>query len=980
MKKLIIVCLIGTFSLPFFAADLFTADEGNVTYVNEHTARLHPFAQYSLRNQESWVNFVSQNGNWSATFDEFSQLPHRAFGQPIDMNNSDPGQASIQFMSDKLSAFQLPVNELIKGKINTSDQLRYVNFSQIHQGLKVLFSNAQVVMNIQSDVVSFRLNLYRDININNIPSIDAHAAGLMASANLPFAVSSFSTESQLAILPVPVLDKGYEYHLVYIVWLESDNPDGVPGKYYTLVDAQSGVVLYRQNTIYTFHPPVPVSADVEGTVVSNPLQAGTVTRLPYIKMTVNGGNYYADASGHLANNFNAPIPATFTLAGRWSMAMVDPATTSPSYNTTLQAGSNLQDFDPYADTAAISAYSHVSTVHDFMKTLLQSGFTELDTPMHTIVGITSGSCNAFYNGDVNFYAAGGGCPSTALFNDVVYHEYGHGISSHYYDYLGSSFQNGALGEGYSDIWGFMITQNPILGLGFSGGASTYVRRYDMDPKVYPQDLVGEVHADGEIIAGAWWDLYVNLGNDMPTMSSLFAKTLLATDMQASGMEGLLYRDVLISCLQADDVDADLTNGTPHDTAIIQAFAKHGITLITNSTLIHQELLVEPANVPISIDATLIVDLPIYLGDADLHYRVHQDSQWVATALVHTTGTNYTASIPAQAKGTIVDYYFTVNDIFGNSAVIEPFLANDADPNIPFQVLIGFEVKEKEDYDNNFGNWIVDPDGTDDASTGQWDINSPTATYSDLFFQNIVQTGTDHTSEGANLNICAVTGNSTFGASMGTNDVDDGHTTLQSPEFDLSEYTIPAFSYWRWYINDPASGANPGNDTWKVFISNDGSTWVKVERTDRSDVRWRKHAIRVSDYVTPSSTVSFRFVASDSLITGLPFDGGSIVEAGVDDLYLYDEAADINIGINTLESGIEIYPNPAYDRLIVHFADLPTQQCTISVIDELGRETFSRQEDGLQNRIMIPLMGMSSGHYWLRIVCNEKIINKAFVIQ
>ena len=32
-----------------------------------------------------------------------------------------------------------------------------------------------------------------------------------------------------------------------------------------------------------------------------------------------------------------------------------------------------------------------------------------------------------------------------------------------------------------------------------------VRRYDQDRKVYPQDLVGEVHADGEIIAGAFWD-------------------------------------------------------------------------------------------------------------------------------------------------------------------------------------------------------------------------------------------------------------------------------------------------------------------------------------------------------------------------------------------------------------------------------------------------------------------------------------------
>jgi hypothetical protein len=33
-----------------------------------------------------------------------------------------------------------------------------------------------------------------------------------------------------------------------------------------------------------------------------------------------------------------------------------------------------------------------------------------------------------------------------------------------------------------------------------------VRRYDENIKVYPQDLTGEVHDNGEIIAGAWWDL------------------------------------------------------------------------------------------------------------------------------------------------------------------------------------------------------------------------------------------------------------------------------------------------------------------------------------------------------------------------------------------------------------------------------------------------------------------------------------------
>jgi hypothetical protein len=56
-----------------------------------------------------------------------------------------------------------------------------------------------------------------------------------------------------------------------------------------------------------------------------------------------------------------------------------------------------------------------------------------------------------------------------------------------------------------------------MGQGFLGGAGTNVRRYDVEPKVYPQDLVGEVHADGEIIAGAWWDVNENFGFDLVSM-------------------------------------------------------------------------------------------------------------------------------------------------------------------------------------------------------------------------------------------------------------------------------------------------------------------------------------------------------------------------------------------------------------------------------------------------------------------------------
>ena len=37
------------------------------------------------------------------------------------------------------------------------------------------------------------------------------------------------------------------------------------------------------------------------------------------------------------------------------------------------------------------------------------------------------SCNAYYDGNVNFFQKGGGCNNTGRIADVNYHEWGHGV-------------------------------------------------------------------------------------------------------------------------------------------------------------------------------------------------------------------------------------------------------------------------------------------------------------------------------------------------------------------------------------------------------------------------------------------------------------------------------------------------------------------------------------------------------------------------
>lgn len=967
-----------------FAQDFWQAEEEkNITHIRDTDWEPDAKIQFHYRAKSSWQNFLKNHGSWWVMFNEKNGMPHRAMGKPIQMDPSkDAEQNARSFIQNELQAFNIPGGELHLTSSRRNKKYQFVDFVQRHQGLEVLFSRATVRLTFDQRVILFGMDVFPEIEANTKAGISISEAQQFAVNSLSGTVIQATPHPHLAILPVDDATEagGYDFRLVYSFDIQTLNSGNIPGDYYMLVDAHTGKIWYRYNKSHNCSP-ASGSVEVKADITDNPLQASSVKPLPHMKVVVNGTTYYTDASGQInLPSLTGPTEATFSLEGRYCRVVNDQTGITPGFTDTLYPGVNVISFDSASIASERSAYYQVNVVHDHMKKYTSAGFTSMDIPMITNVEINTGTCNAYYSGNsINFYAAGGGCPSIALINDVIFHEYGHGINYDLYSYFSTQFNNGALGEGYADVWAFTITQDPILGQGFQGGANTYVRRYDIDPKRYPEDLVGEVHADGEIIAGAWWDLFLNFNNNIDTLMNLFIGSQAAAAMAPDGSEGLLYRDILVDVLLEDDNDADITNSTPNALAIVSAFAKHGITLLTNAGIFHNEVQTANDNTPIVLTSDVIIDFPAYVGSLDLMYRTSVDSAFKAIALTPVTTFEYTATIPQQPKGTIVEYYFILTDIFNNTAVVEPYLANAAQPNLPFYLMVGFDVLVKEDYDNNFGNWVIDPDNTDDATTGNWVIVSPVPSTSGSVQ---VQTGQDHTSEGVDLNICAVTGNAASPISpVGDSDVDKGQTTLQSPVFDLSGYTKPAISYWRWYINNPPTGANPGNDTWKVFISNNGSTWVKVERTPVSDNTWRKKAFLVSDYVTPNSTVSLRFVASDSLIPGTYLDGGSIVEAAVDDLFVWDEALN-NTGIDHSDDRqwMMVYPNPADGLVHVAFRTKSSGPGKLSLINMVGQQLLTRSVDQAGATLSLDIRQYPAGTYLLQFSTNEGIYYKELIIQ
>jgi len=252
----------------------------------------------------------------------------------------------------------------------------------------------------------------------------------------------------------------------------------------------------------------------------------------------------------------------------------------------------------------------------------------------------------------------------------------------------------------------------------------------------------------------------------------------------------------------------------------------------------------------------------------LYYAI-SGGDFTSVEMSETLSNNWTAQIPAQEPGSIVEYYIAASDDDGN-VVTHPHSA----PEIPHFFLVGaasgFPTLFFDDAETDQG-WSLGIAG-DDATAGVWVREEPIGTWEG---GSPVQPDDDHTLAGTQ---CFVTGNAAFtGSNSGAGDVDGGRTTLQSPVYAIPPGVSPVISYWRWYSND--LGDTPGQDSWVVQVRDQNNIWVDLENTTSSANSWTQSLFLAKHFFDQPSQLQFRFIAEDQ-------PGGSLVEAAVDDFRLF----------------------------------------------------------------------------------------------
>ena len=109
---------------------------------------------------------------------------------------------------------------------------------------------------------------------------------------------------------------------------------------------------------------------------------------------------------------------------------------------------------------------------------------------------------------------------------MIVHEYGHSVQDDQVPNFGSSPDAGAIGEAFGDYLAVTVTQpytpQSLWPCVADWDSTSYTRttphclRRTDGTKQYPADLVGEVHADGEIWSSALYAMNTALGRDRAT--------------------------------------------------------------------------------------------------------------------------------------------------------------------------------------------------------------------------------------------------------------------------------------------------------------------------------------------------------------------------------------------------------------------------------------------------------------------------------
>jgi hypothetical protein len=578
---------------------LQSGDAGNqarARAVDKFRAGLSAEAAQNLRAQ------MNEAGAMKAFFIEGASLS--------EPQSEAPDKVARGFLKRQAELFALTASGIDSLKLEREDPdqgTTFLEYSQRVGGIKVYDGSVKVVVNNEGEVTNVREGFLisgQEVKLNAtlseqqgiarafehagragvtsfVQTVGRETAGEYSRFTNPLNKNYEEVLSELNVVRV-----GNEARLAWHVYAEV----GPEEWYELLVDAHNGELLLRHN----------LYVDVaQGTVyIEDPLK-GARQLVSFVgNTTINTtAGWMGTSTVTTGNNVEAYLDSD-------ADNLPDPNNSSELFNGHAFAADQNFTFafsttvDPRTQQAAVvtNLFYYNNFMHDFSYGL---GFTEtagnFQTNNYGRGGLGNDSVMAEAQdgsgtNNANFatppdgqrprmqqylFTAPNPDRDSSVDSDVVFHEYGHGISNRLIGNGSSTalagIQSGAMGEGWSDYWAFTINGDGAIAE-YSTDDPTGIRRA---PYTVPAATVHdsyadvcvngcEVHRDGEVWAATLWDLRAQLGAQV-------------TDRLV--LNGMKFTPTRPSFINARDgiLQADQNlNGGANRCAIWTVFARHGM--------------------------------------------------------------------------------------------------------------------------------------------------------------------------------------------------------------------------------------------------------------------------------------------------------------------------------------------------------------------------------------------------------------------
>ena len=879
-----VLLLLGLPALAFAPAD--------DVYIGQEPHRVRHFdasEQHRLRKGDAWQAFVQGEGNgWQVRFDEKTATPYSAWGPGIALGASDAdgiATAAADFLARNADLFGVDSSDLeitgvgpmgaeggwvvdvrhyvpVTGAVSldgatvggdldgepgtglegggddlsdaddlsSSDDAR----AEVYRGgLRLMVRDGKVFMivgNVHPGAAQVA---------HTTPTLAAASAVEIAISDGPAYDAAHTTEgASLTVLPV-AKGSGLDHRLTWQVRTRTAEPVGI---WVSFVDAMTGELLdvynevrFVSGTLTAHHDTRTVDGDT------------SISPVPLATLSTDSMSDYTDWDGSF--DITGSEPLTTYLRGSYVTVR-----NRDGDNGELTGGAD--DMLWTTDAASIAEIDSYIFLHD-VKAWGETYAPEVgmvNNDLRSSVNLNS-TCNAYYDGDVNFYKAGGGCNNTGRIADVNYHEWGHGF--HYYSLEAGSW-DGSISEGIGDTVSFLQTGDAIIAPYFMTTGSGI--RDVSDGDTYPEDWTdGDVHGNGEIFAGAVWDLWHLLEEDYGEEDGYDVVNEIFVDGLKPGPTIPESYDAFIA---ADDDNGDLGDGTPNQCAIYEAFSAHGLGPAGSAGAIeigHDPLdNQDAADDAYELDASIVNLLPdcteFSVEQGKVMYSTDQGESWEESDLEIDADGNVLGSIPAVADATVVHYY-----VVGESTDGVEVTAPTGGKINPLSFFVG-DLTEIycEDFEADDGGYTHDLlDGDEQEGADDWVWGTPIGAGGDP----------DKAASGD-----YVWGNDLGGGNFNGEYQDDKWNALTSPDIDIAGWDRVVIQFDRWL------NVEDGYYDQARFVVNGDEIWANWE-TDRNngeehhqDEQWAPHTHLLDvDGETDALSLSWE-IESDA---GLTFGGWTI---------------------------------------------------------------------------------------------------------